>query len=481
LNNPLKIIHALLAGVLFCLALIGCSSDSPERFNPGIPASPSALTGTAGNGQVSLIWTPPADAVGKNASYNIYYATTPGVTKNAHLVEGGQGSSLIVPGLTNNVAYYFAVSAISTSGESPLSAEITVTPALPGPTQQTDLQGTWNFNALVTGPAARWMRGSIAVDGAGQVVVSSFLDSAGNTVAPSDLFTTFTILTDGSVVQSGAAASFRGTLSANQYLDLLVGTATTGGSSHALIIMQKRVPGIVYSATDIQGTGQQGAGPLAYVYHQLASGLNQEWEAGSGQVGRDQSETYTSINAPSARSLPGAGSKVVSLSITSDGLVSESALAGVLPQPAALLTNAVMSADKMMIVGTATDASGAFILRIIQLVHPPSVALTATSFLAADLAGSYAFHDLVGGGISSWSQGSLQLDLAGVASVTSYLDASGSSVLPAPKTIAMDAQGILTNAADAQYSGKLSYFKDLSVATGTDAAGIYRLSIALKR
>jgi hypothetical protein len=480
-NKFINIIFTLLTGVLLCLSLVGCSSDSPDRFNPGVPGTPSALAAATSDGQVSLTWTPPADFVEKYAAFRVYQATVPGGTRGATPTPNQSASSFIVTGLTNGVTYYFAVSAISSSGESPLSAEIAVTPAPPGPFKQTDLQGTWNFNALVIGSAARWMRGSATIDGAGNVVVSSFLDSAGNTAAPADLFTSLSLLPDGSVLQSGAAAGFRGTLSANQYLDLLVGTATTGGNSDTLVIMQKRVPGIVFTSADIQGTGQQGAGPLLFVYHQLASGSNHEWEVGSAQVGRDQSETYASINAPTARQLPGAGSKVVNVSITSDGLITESPLPGVLPQPAAHLSNAVMSADKMMIVGTATDSSGAFILRIIQLIHPPSLALTATSFAASDLAGSYVFHDLTGGGLTSWAFGNLAIDLSGLADVSLYLDSNGASALPVPVTIAMDSQGVLTKPGDSSYSGKLSYFKDLTVATGTDPGGVYRLRVALKR
>jgi hypothetical protein len=106
----------------------------------------------------------------------------------------------------------------------------------------------------------------------------------GVTVAPAGLFSTMTILLDGTVSQSGS--DFHGVLSANQYKDILVGTATFGGTSPMLAILQKRVPGITYSRSDIKGTGKLVAGPFAFVNHQLSSGGGQEWEYAAGQIGQ---------------------------------------------------------------------------------------------------------------------------------------------------------------------------------------------------
>jgi hypothetical protein len=482
LNRFGRFISLSVASLLLCLTLAGCGGDSPWRYSPGVPKTPTALTAIPGNGQVSLSWTPATGATSASIFYNIYYGTAPvsaqggNVTKIARV----SGSSTIVTGLSNNVTYYFAVTAETSSGESPFSDQTVVAPSVPGVFLQSNLEGTWYFNALVSGPEARWMRGSATIDSTGKVVIASFLDSAGNSVAPAGVLGTFTVQPDGSVSQQDLASTFHGTLSENQFRDTLVGTATFG-SSRLLAILQKRVPGITYTASDIKGTGKLVAGPLDYVYHQLSSGVNKEWEVASCQVGQDQSVTYLAINAPSTRQLPGAGNKVSTLSITADGLVTETPLAGALPQPAALLSNAVMSPDKMTIVGTATDAGGAYVLRIIQLVHPPSVLLTSSSYLAADLAGTYAFHDLSAASISSWAYGKLSIDGSGVLGVTSFLDSNGSSALPTPFTLSMDQAGSLIRAGDPFYSGKLSYFKDMMVTTGTDSGGAYRLSVALKR
>ena len=462
---------------LLLLSLCACGG-SPWRFDPGLPDRPAGLVATAGNGQVSLSWS----AANNAAGYNIYYSTSPGVTAgNGTKIPNIAGSSTTVSGLTNDILYYFVISSVNSSGESSLSDQVSSIPSVPGPFLQSDLQGTWRFNALVSGVGARWMRGTVAIDASGKVSVTSFLDSSGNTAEPATLFTTMTILPDGSVFQDGAAADFHAVLSADLNNDLLVGTASAGGGSPMMVILQKSVPGITFSAADIKGTGKLVAGPLSLVYHQLSSGALSQWEYASCQVGQDQEVTYLSLDNPSAARLPGGGGKVVSLSITAGGIVSETPVAGVLPQPAALITQGVMSADKMTIVGTATDINGAFILRVVQLVHPPSILLTSSSYAQADLAGSYGINGLTAGVSPLWNYGSLSVASSGAAAYNGYRDASGSATLPGPFTLAMDAQGALSDPADPSYSGQFSYLNDMVVATKTDALGVDSLSIALKR
>ncbi len=471
---------SLLAGVLLLCLLVGaCGDNTPWRYNPGgLPAAPAGLVATTGNGQVSLSWSPAANA----AAYNIYYATSPGVTiATATKVPTITATSTIVTGLTNDVTYYFAITAVNSSGESPLSGQVSSVPSPSGPFQQADLQGTWLFNALVSGPGAGWMRGTVAIDGAGNVAVTSFLDNSGNTTAPAGLFSTMTILPDGTVFQPGAAAGFQGSLSAGQYKDMLVGTATTGAASRLIAVLQKRVAGITFGSSDIKGTGRLVAGPLTFVYHQLSSGANQEWEYAGGQVGQDQAVTYSSLNAPTSRQLPGGGNKVTTLAITSDGIVTETPISGVLPQPAALLGHGVMSADKMTIVATMTDANGAFVLRVMQVIHPPSITLTSSSYTLSALAGSYGIHTLVSRATPLWAYGTLAVDPAGAVTFSSYLNSSAGSTPPAGFTLSLDSQGTLTNAADPSYNGKLSYFRDMIVSTRTDAAGGSALDIALGR
>jgi hypothetical protein len=463
--------------MLLCLLLVACGS-SPWRYSPALPEKPGGLAVTGGDGQVALSWAPAGNA----AAYNVYYGTSPGLTAaTATKISTITSSSTIVTGLTNTTTYYFAVSALNSTGESLLSNEVSATPLLQSPFQQADLQGSWYFNGLVSGTDAGWLRGIAAIDGAGKVTVASYLDSNGTTTAPADLFTVMTIQADGTVSQSPPGSVFHGILSANQYRDLLVGTGSIGSGAPMMILLQKRVAGIAFTSSDIRGTGKLVAGPLPFVYHQLASGISREWEFAVGQIGQDQAVTYSSLSAPTPRQLPGGGNKSVSLAITGDGIVSETPLSGALPQPAALLQWGVMSADKMTVVGTATDVNGAFILRIMQFIHPPSIALTPSSYTLTDLVGSYRGSTLVSSLAPLWIRSAMAIDAASTAVVTSYLDSSGSAALPGPLALSMNQEGLVTNSADPSYHGKLSYLKDLLVTTRTEAAGVYRLGIDLRR
>jgi PKD repeat protein len=124
------------------------------------PGAPTGATATAGNGQVSLSWTPPASNGGVDiTSYRVYRGTTSG--SETLLTSGGcSGLGVVVSctdtGLTNGQAYYYKVTAVNALGESPQSNEATATPVAPGcPAAQ--LLGNPGFE---TGTAAPWSASS---------------------------------------------------------------------------------------------------------------------------------------------------------------------------------------------------------------------------------------------------------------------------------------------------------------------------------
>src|SRR5271165_2064261 len=90
-----------------------------------IPAVPTQLTATAGNAQVSLLWSASTGAT----SYHVKRAT----------VSGGPYTQIAVPtspsytdtGLTNGTKYFYVVSALSSAGESANSVEVNATPTAP--------------------------------------------------------------------------------------------------------------------------------------------------------------------------------------------------------------------------------------------------------------------------------------------------------------------------------------------------------------
>ena len=96
------------------------------------PNAPLGLTATAGDAQVVLQW----NAVVGALSYNIYYSTSPGVSKLLGTkVNAGVFTTYTLTGLTNGTTYYFVVTAVNgngESGESVTSNEANATPNSPG-------------------------------------------------------------------------------------------------------------------------------------------------------------------------------------------------------------------------------------------------------------------------------------------------------------------------------------------------------------
>ncbi|GGI46489.1 hypothetical protein GCM10008018_17350 [Paenibacillus marchantiophytorum] len=88
-----------------------------------IPATPTGLIATAGNAQAALSWTASTDAT----SYNIKRAESSGGPYMT-VATGVSGTSYTNTGLTNGTTYYYVVTAVNNAGESPNSAQVSVTP-----------------------------------------------------------------------------------------------------------------------------------------------------------------------------------------------------------------------------------------------------------------------------------------------------------------------------------------------------------------
>lgn len=91
------------------------------------PTAPSGLTGRGGNGKASLEWT-------ANTEYDLesYYIYQDGVKINTIPASAGSKPGTEITGLTNGVAYSFAVSAVDKDqNESLKSAAISITPSVP--------------------------------------------------------------------------------------------------------------------------------------------------------------------------------------------------------------------------------------------------------------------------------------------------------------------------------------------------------------
>ncbi|MHB8122422.1 MAG: fibronectin type III domain-containing protein [Desulfuromonadaceae bacterium] len=87
---------------------------------PAVPATPTGVITTGGANQATISWS----AVSGATSYNIYFATTSGVTKT----NGGKITNATSPytqtGLAAGTTYYYIVTAVNSAGEGTASAQV---------------------------------------------------------------------------------------------------------------------------------------------------------------------------------------------------------------------------------------------------------------------------------------------------------------------------------------------------------------------
>jgi fibronectin type 3 domain-containing protein len=96
---------------------------------PGnVPTAPTGVTATAGNAQVTVTWTAVSGATG----YNVKRATVNGGPYSNVNTSPVTATSFTDTGRTNGTTYYYVVTAVNASGESPVSLQVSATPQAGG-------------------------------------------------------------------------------------------------------------------------------------------------------------------------------------------------------------------------------------------------------------------------------------------------------------------------------------------------------------
>ncbi|MBI3581419.1 MAG: fibronectin type III domain-containing protein [Nitrospinae bacterium] len=127
-EKKLRLMRKSLLAALLALGAFACGNTTQNTF-------PTGVTAQAGAGEIALTWLP----VGGASSYNVYYNTVANfgtASTGTQSMRGLLTTSTTVPNLTNGVTYYFVVTAVSSTGESVFSTEVSAIPS-PVPTNVT--------------------------------------------------------------------------------------------------------------------------------------------------------------------------------------------------------------------------------------------------------------------------------------------------------------------------------------------------------
>lgn len=180
-----------------------------------LPAVPSGLTAASGSGQVTLTWT----SVSNATSYNIYYATTAGVTKTNGTKIATTSSPYLQTGLTAATTYYYVVTAVNGSGESVASAQVSAVTASVTP-----------LPAVPSAPS-----GVIATGGTNQVTLSWSAVSTATSYNVYYATTSGVTKASGTKIANAASPTVIGGLAAGTTYYYIVAAANSDGEGQASV------------------------------------------------------------------------------------------------------------------------------------------------------------------------------------------------------------------------------------------------------
>jgi fibronectin type 3 domain-containing protein len=237
------------------------SAEASATPEPVAPPAPTGLTATAGSNQVTLFWTAAAGA----SSYNLYEGTAPGAENATPVATGISSTTFTVTGLTNGIAYYFKVTALSGTLQSGYSNEAFTTP-----TQATS--GT----LLAYEPFAETGTTPFALNGASgggdQGWASGWLEQYGSTAVPGYNIAASNSLTyTGLITTPGYATGGYGYQNTGRALNVTAGGPFAAYLSHGLMGAPGQTVWISFLLR------QDAAGATPYVGLTAAGGVGAWW------------------------------------------------------------------------------------------------------------------------------------------------------------------------------------------------------------
>lgn len=110
--------------LMFCLLVLSCGGGGGGAVSNPTPAAPEKVFIVGGNADIYLSW----ESANGAKTYNIYWSTSAGVSKQSGTKISVAASPYYHTGLNNGTIYYYVVTAVNQYGESEESLEASATP-----------------------------------------------------------------------------------------------------------------------------------------------------------------------------------------------------------------------------------------------------------------------------------------------------------------------------------------------------------------
>lgn len=312
----------LLFILLFSLSGCGSGGGGSSQVIEGPPSKPSGVNVVvSGSSELVISW----NSVEGATSYNVYWSTTPGVSKINTKKAGITSTNYVHSGLINSTTYYYVVTAVSSYGESSESAEVSATLDVPRP------------------PAA-----VAAVAGDGQVTVTWSVDGAMSynlyMASQSGVSkTNYTTLTDGMVHSTSAGTyTHTGLVNGKTYYFVVTSINSFGESSESNEV--SAAPTATVGSLTVSGSVK---------YEDKEYG---KWQDGAGnwQAGFTGKTSYKAVRFAEVQAVDSASSATIATGTTdASGLYTLT-----IPSPSTIYIRVISSATNPSV--SVKDLSNAF-------------------------------------------------------------------------------------------------------------------------